>query len=153
MQVSYGNAYSDLHEVEYTNFNTTNGGLNTTYDPSAGNDNERILSQEFRGGVGFGLRAFIGVEYFFARKMSIAAEYGWGYSYSNSSSATTNREVYHNGQTGPVILEEKTDNDISSSTHNFGVDNNPSGTNGFNTALNNNGLTGSSASITLLLHF
>jgi len=152
-QVTYGNEFSDLHAVEYTNFTSNTASNTATLNPSTTNDASRFLSREFNGGMGFGLRGFVGVEYFFARKMSVAVEYGWGYTYTNSSSATTNQETYHNGQNGPVILEEKIDSDVSSSTHNFGADNNASGNNGFSNTFNNTGLAGSTGSITLLLHF
>ena len=152
-QATYGNKFSDLHEVEYTNFTSNTASNTLSLNPATTNDASRFLSQEFQGGMGFGLRAFIGVEYFFARKMSVAVEYGWGYTYTNSSSSTINQETYHNGQNGPVIIEEKIDQDESSSSHNFGADNNASGNNGFSDTFNNTGLAGSSGSITLLLHF
>jgi hypothetical protein len=152
-QAKYGNKFSDLHEVEYTAFTSNTAHSTQTLTPSSNNDASRFLSQEFKGGMGFGLRAFIGVVYFFARKMSIAVEYGWGYTYTNSSSSTRTQETYHNGQSGPVILKEVIDQDQSNSTHNFGADNNASGNNGFSNTFNNTGLGGSSGSITLLLHF
>ncbi len=40
--------------------------------------NGRTLSTKGGATFGFGVRGFIGAEYFFAPKISIAAEYGWG---------------------------------------------------------------------------
>lgn len=151
-QVEYGNAFSDLHEVDYTNFNTNGTNATATLNPNSTNDAERVTSAEFDGGFGFGARAFIGVEYFFAPKISIAAEYGWGYVYTNTTKSTTTREVYHNGQAGPTILTEVENNGDSSSSHAWNVDNDGN-SDAFDNTLDNTGLNGGSASITLLFHF
>jgi len=152
-QVEYGNEFSDQHQVEYTTFTSNTGSFTSQLDPTSNNDASRFLSQEFRGGIGFGLRAFIGVEYFFAPKMSVGVEYGWGYTYTNVSASKTTNETYHNGQNGPEVLIEEIDNDQSSSSHSFGIDNNNNGSTGFSNTFNNTSLSGSSGSITLLLHF
>lgn len=152
-QVTYGNEFSDQHQVEYTSFTSNTGSFTSSLDPTSGNDASRFLNREFSGGLGFGLRAFIGAEFFFAPKMSIGVEYGWGYTYTNTSGAKTTNETYHNGQNGPEVLIEEIDEDQSSSSHAFGVDNNNSGDTGFSTSFSNNTLSGSSGSITLLLHF
>lgn len=152
-QAKYGNEFSDQHQVEYTTFTSNTGSFTSNLNPASSNDASRFLSQELRGGIGFGLRAFIGAEYFFAPKMSIGVEYGWGYTYTNSSASKTKNETYHNGQNGPEVLIEEIDNDQSSSTHSFGVDNNNNNSTGFSNTFNNTSLSGSSGSITLLLHF
>ncbi|MBK5285404.1 MAG: hypothetical protein JJE25_08360, partial [Bacteroidia bacterium] len=59
-------------------------GLDTTftYGNSISSYNTsivRVTEDKAGSGFGIGLRGFIGVEYFFAPKMSIGAEYGWGF--------------------------------------------------------------------------
>tara|TARA_B100000427_G_scaffold284725_1_gene257755 strand:+ start:1210 stop:2079 length:870 start_codon:yes stop_codon:yes gene_type:complete len=84
-----------------------NGGTNTSRDyefaytdmdedidtlgedePFAGEENEYVGSffNSHKNGMSIGLeaRAFIGVEYFFAPKMSVGAEFGWGFLFNMS---------------------------------------------------------------------
>jgi len=79
---------SGKHTYEYGNaFSTANPAPTTTdwddYDPMTGTWNtvsagSRTTEQKEGSSFGFNLRGFIGAEYFFAPKMSIGAEYGWG---------------------------------------------------------------------------
>ncbi|MEY3343883.1 MAG: hypothetical protein RL090_1567 [Bacteroidota bacterium] len=57
-------------------------GLSSGKETWDGSDNGENYSAEVKAGSGFsfGVRGFIGVEYFFAPKMSISGEYGWGLS-------------------------------------------------------------------------
>lgn len=57
-------------------------GLSSGKETWDGSDNGESYSAEVKAGGGFtfGVRGFIGVEYFFAPKMSISGEYGWGLS-------------------------------------------------------------------------
>jgi hypothetical protein len=54
----------------------------------------RTLSSKAGSTFGFGVRGFIGAEYFFAPKISIAAEYGWGLSFTSTSGGETVTENY-----------------------------------------------------------
>ncbi len=54
----------------------------------------RTVSSKAGSTFGIGVRGFIGAEYFFAPKISIAAEYGWGISYSTTSGSETVTEYY-----------------------------------------------------------
>jgi hypothetical protein len=45
---------------------------------STENQESRLKSSKLGTGIGFQVRAFMGIEYFFAPKMSVSAEYGWG---------------------------------------------------------------------------
>ena len=56
--------------------------------------NGRVLSSKAGSTLGFGLRAFIGAEFFFLPKMSLAAEYGFGFMYSTTSAGETVSEFY-----------------------------------------------------------
>ncbi len=54
----------------------------------------RTLSTKSGATFGFGLRGFIGVEYFVAPKLSIAGEFGYGISYSTTKGSESVTEVY-----------------------------------------------------------
>ncbi len=58
----------------------TNGYLNGDLTPVS---SPRILTGKFGTDFGIGLRGFIGVEYFFAPKMSVAGEFGWAFGYAS----------------------------------------------------------------------
>jgi hypothetical protein len=87
-------------------FLITFGGTtaNTKYEYSAELDttnmnngsavNNRPLSMKAGSTFGVGVRGFIGAEYFFAPKISVAAEYGWGISWRTTSGSETVTEVY-----------------------------------------------------------
>lgn len=49
----------------------------------------RVNSKKYGSTFGVGVRAFIGAEYFFLPKISVAAEYGWGVSFSSTSGSVT----------------------------------------------------------------
>ncbi len=68
VDIEYGNDFSDLPDANpYVGTN-----------PAYGSDNSLYISKS-RSGVGFGVgaRAFLGVEYFIAPKISLNAEYGF----------------------------------------------------------------------------
>jgi hypothetical protein len=66
-----------------------------TVNINAGNvGTSRTLSSKAGSTFGIGVRGFIGAEYFFAPKISIAAEYGWGLSWSTTGGGETVTEVY-----------------------------------------------------------
>ncbi len=52
-------------------------------------NNGRVLTSKAGSSFGVGARGFIGAEYFFAPKISISAEYGWGVSFSRTSGGET----------------------------------------------------------------
>ena len=56
--------------------------------------NNRILTSKLAGGFGLGIRAFAGVEYFIAPKISLGAEFGWGFGLQNTGEGETVTEVY-----------------------------------------------------------
>lgn len=78
----------------------------------------RILSSTSGLGIGVGARAFAGVEYFFAPKISIGAEFGWSFGLSLSGRGTTTTEVYEAGAT----TEEETQGNTRVRAFGFGVD-------------------------------
>jgi len=73
---------------------TYGASLDSTNIAMGGAVNNRVLSAKAGSTLGFGLRGFIGAEFFFLPKMSIAAEYGWGFMYSMTSAGETVTENY-----------------------------------------------------------
>ena len=128
-------------------YNTSDFGTNLgTTNPSIlfGGTSGRTLSKRTGNGFGFGLRAFIGAEYFILPKISIGGEFGWGLGYMTGGKTTTTAET-----TGLNASSTNTKNELSHTVKNGGhfvLD----------TDLNNT-TTGSllapSASLRLNLHF
>jgi hypothetical protein len=149
--VTYGNAFSDVYAVQYTtNFNAFNTANQL---PTSGRTVRNLYTKE-RGGVRFGLRGFIGIEYFVFSKISISAEYGWGYSIVTRRGAKSTQEVFVNGQNGPTVFQEEVNQDNSEKTKGFSVDNNAANIFSMNNTLGGNtNLSGGAGAITLLFHF
>jgi hypothetical protein len=102
----------------------------------------------------YGVRGFIGIEYFFFPKISIAAEYGWGYAITTRHGATSKQEVYNNGQNGPEVITETVDTDSREVLKGFSVDNNNGSIFSMNNTLGGNtSLSGGAGALTLLFHF
>ena len=149
--VTYGNAFSDQYAVQYTtNFNSFNVATQT---PTSGRT-VRNLETKQRGGFRFGVRGFIGIEYFVFSKISVAAEYGWGYSILTRRGVKSTQEVFVNGQNGPTVFTEEVNQDNSEKTKGFSVDNNAGNIFSMNNTLGGNtNLSGGAGAITLLFHF
>ena len=83
---SHKDSYSYGNEMTSSNSSPTStdstawpASLNQTSQPYASNQvNSRITENKDGFGFGFGIRGFLGVEYFFAPKMSLSGEFGWG---------------------------------------------------------------------------
>lgn len=150
--VEYGNKFSDQYPIQFTNnFNTFNV---TTTNPTAPGRTVRNLESKNRGGFRFGVRGFIGIEYFIFSKISIGAEYGWGYSITTRRGAKSTQEVYNNGQKGPEVIIEEVDVDTSEKLKGFSVDNNNGSIFSMNNTLGGNtNLGGGSGALTLIFHF
>jgi len=149
--VTYGNAFSDVYEVQYTNNFNTFG--TSTQLPTSGRTVRNLDTRE-RGNFRFGLRGFIGVEYFVFSKISVSAEYGWGYSWATRRNFKSTQEVFVNGQNGPTVFIEETNQDSSEKTRGFSVDNNNGNIFSMNNTLGGNtALSGGAGAITILFHF
>jgi hypothetical protein len=83
---TYGNNIDETHPL---NADTSSSDQNTTIFGSGitgiGNVGSygRVLESKSGAMFGIGVRGFIGVEYFFATKMSLGAQYGWGLSFGS----------------------------------------------------------------------
>lgn len=148
----YGNAFSDVYPVAYTSdFNSL---ATAVQSPTTATRVERSLSEVNSRGWRYGLRAFIGIEYFIFTKISIAAEYGFGFALVTQKSGQLTREVYVNGQNGPSVFTEELVQDSKQSQSGLSVDNNNGNIFSMNNTLNGNTLlSGGAGALTLLFHF
>ncbi|BDS12117.1 hypothetical protein [Aureispira anguillae] len=108
-EYSYGNGYSNANIVP-TSFDWGNNL----------NGNQRVVMDGGSTTFGVGLRAFVGVEYFVAPKLSLGAEFGWGVRLNSTFESTSSSE-YYEATTGEVMIE----NTVTGATTAFsaGVDN------------------------------
>lgn len=150
--VTYGNAFSDQYQVQFTN-NFNSFGV-SVQNPTANGRVVRPLETNNRGGFRMGVRGFIGVEYFIFSKISVAAEYGWGYALTTRRAAVVKQEVYNNGQNGPEVFTETVKTDSKEFTQGFSVDNNNGSIFSMNNTLGGNtNVGGGAGSLTILFHF
>lgn len=86
-QFTYGNALTqnptgNQPDVDPFNGYTTNFAGSNTYGGELEEIDQvtdaRLLERKTGSTFGFGIRGFVGVEYFFAAKMSVGGEFGWG---------------------------------------------------------------------------
>jgi len=104
-----------------TNWNTVNALYNTNVvtesAPGAGDaaagfnrvESARALKRKTNGVIGVGVRAFIGVEYFVAPKVSIGGEFGWGLGYQLN---TKNKATWDAEGTGTAAGSTQTGGEI-----------------------------------------
>ena len=115
------------------------GGSSNTYGTDLANGQTRDLSSSDGMSFGIGARGFVGTEYFFAPKMSIGAEFGWGIGITRQGRGSAESETNNGGD----ITTTETDGSSSGGAWGFEVDN------GSGTEV----LGGGSAALTLNLHF
>ncbi|REJ80421.1 MAG: hypothetical protein DWQ44_07220 [Bacteroidetes bacterium] len=108
----YGNAFSSSNTTPTSTdwWSTPIGGMWPS-GPVGG----RITEEKDGSTFGFGVRGFIGAEYFFAPKMSIGAEYGWGIGITSMGEG----EITSEGWTGTAVQTNTSKTGKSSS---FGAD-------------------------------
>lgn len=162
---TYGNDFSGDYTVQHSSIGNFNNLLNgntagnaTVSDPTSTNvndfDNFRRLETNFGTSITIGARGYIGVEYFFAPKMSVGAEYGFGYAFTRTGTITVGNERFYNGQNGPTSVVEESEVQGSDNRHITAVDNNGQTNQPFsNIAGSTTALSGGSGSIILLFHF
>jgi hypothetical protein len=108
---------TNTYELALDSTNLANGYVNNNRVLSSKGNTSTGLGTTF----GFGLRGFIGAEYFFAPKISVSAEYGWGLSLTNTGGNEVITETYgvKDGATTATVYETTTTTGKSSS---FGID-------------------------------
>jgi len=104
-------------------------------DLSANNAITRTALTKGGSTFGFGLRGFIGAEYFILPKMSIGAEFGWGLAFNRTGEGETTTDTWN----GSAVESTTTNTGKSSS---FGIDTD-----------NMNSVFGPAGTIRLGLHF
>jgi len=109
----YGNAYSSdypnpLHTVQWEPY------------IMVGTASERILSDKSGTSLLMGAQAFVGVEYFFAKKMSIGGEFSWGPAYLLRGDRTLEYETYDFASSGvdTHTIETENGNEFTMDTRN-----------------------------------
>jgi hypothetical protein len=99
---NYANALTQNTSGDEPNVNPNDANYSTNWGTNnlvanvpnhAGVTGARILSQRAGTTIGFGVRGFIGAEYFFLPKISVAGEFGWGIGYQKNGSVTTTYEA------------------------------------------------------------
>ena len=101
-------------EYTYANAFSTNVQAPTTGIPGQIGNFPRTTEDKSGSTFMFGIRGFIGAEYFFAPKMSVAGEFGWGPSLSSTGEGQRQRD----SSTPPAILPVF-DGRSSTSRHSF----------------------------------
>ena len=138
---TYGNtitATTAVPSVPVSTVTTTDFGSNLTTD-TYGNA-ARITKWKSGLGFDFGVRAFVGAEYFILPKISLGGEFGWGLGFSVSGkSKTTTESVGVDAALNSVVGTQEVVGNKSSS---FTLDTD-----------NNNSLFGPSGSLRLNFHF
>jgi len=101
----YGNALSSANQTPTSAFNANGSYMGTNGSPVA----ERIESNIQSRTLGMGLRAFVGVEYYFTPKMCIGTEFGQALTYTANKTATVTTNYFDpnataaDGSTGSVL--------------------------------------------------
>lgn len=84
--------------------------------------NGRTLTSKGGATFGLGVRGFIGAEYFFAPKISIAAEYGWGLNLTSTGERETVTETFgFDGATATTATRYETTT-LTGKSSTFGID-------------------------------
>ena len=117
---TYGNQYGTTAAVgTSTTPNSTVWGTGSTSVSSTGPAAARATEWKSGTNFQFGVRGFLGVEYFIAPKMSLGGEFGWGIGISTTGAGQTTTEAIYSG-TSSSTQTAKTG---SSTNFNIGTDN------------------------------
>ncbi|MPM05911.1 hypothetical protein SDC9_52206 [bioreactor metagenome] len=112
-----GNSVSNTWAVEMNNESVTNGYTNGNGSALIG----RVIEQKSGMAMTIGLRGFAGIEYFFAPKISLAAEFGWGFGMTTNPRGS---QTVENWDATALAPEEVTNEGATSgSGMGFAVDN------------------------------
>lgn len=140
--LSFGSAATEYTYADASSGNSTAGNLHvgTQFDFGSnvdynGNVGERVVKDTQGGTMIVSLRAFAGVEWFIAPKVSVAAEYGWGLRMASTGDGEVDTEEY-------AVPTGATDESNIARKHTSG------GTSAFGIDTDNNG-----GQITIMFHF
>ncbi len=127
-KTKYGNAFSDSTSMganSTTSFAPAGSGSTATSNTVTSRVTEVKNGTNFQ----FGVRGFIGVEYFILPKMSLGGEFGWGIGIQTwGAGQTTTETAYNNTKITNVAVQQATYNSVSklpakSSEFTIGTDN------------------------------
>lgn len=108
---------------EYQYGNSINATFNTpnTFDfgNNIGGGDERVIEENFGSSFSVGARGFIGVEYFFAPKISLGGEFGYTLGFSTEGKTVVTTEQWN--ATTQSVLEIKSDANNGSGPFGTGV--------------------------------
>ena len=111
----YGNAMTVLN----TSPTSTVESSWTTSSPYSASASSRTTEEKMGSGFYFGVRGFVGVEYFVAPRISVAGEFGWGIGLLSQGEGETTTQTVDFAGTAPAVVSETTKSGKSSF---FGAD-------------------------------
>jgi hypothetical protein len=134
-----GNSGTPVNVTAADDFGTGNTTASIVSTGQVGS--ARITKMKSGATVSFGVRAFVGAEYFIIPKLSIGGEFGWGLGLSMTGKSTTTYESvgFANGAANTSVGTTEVKGGKSSA---FGLDTD-----------NKNGVFGPSASLRMAFHF
>jgi hypothetical protein len=139
MLISIGSSSTEYTYADASSGTTAGGNLHIGTNFDFGSNNytatERVVKNAAGGTFQLGLRGFVGVEWFVAPKVSVAAEYGWGLAMKSTGDGEIDTEEY-------AVPTGATDESLISRKHTTG------GTSSFGIDTDNNG-----GIITIMFHF
>lgn len=112
-----GNSVNNTYAEESNQVAFDNSFVNGNGTPVSA----RVLETKSGMAITFGLRGFAGIEYFFAPKISLAAEFGWGFGMTTSPRGSSTTETWNN--VTAVAEETVSEGNSSGSGMGFAVDN------------------------------
>lgn len=120
--ITFGGSTPKLKNTYAVDLDSTSIANNVTSGTYQTAENGRVLTSKGGATFGFGVRGFIGAEYFFAPKISIAAEYGWGLSLTSTAGTTTVTENFGYETTAATTESFYTKEVTTGKTSTFAID-------------------------------
>jgi hypothetical protein len=118
----YGRAYTEENHLsigDETDGNGNGGAVQGTLQGTA--DAKRVTERYAGSTFQFGLRGFIGVEWFVAPKVSLSAEYGWGLAMTSTSGGEETVEYFGFAE-GATAETLNTETIKTGGSNTFGID-------------------------------
>ncbi len=116
---TYGNAFSTSNTAPTsTSIDLVTGEFNSVSALGT-----RLTSQKYGSQLGFGIRGFIGAEYFVLPKLSVGGEFGWGIGFSSTGEGEEVRESWNGTgtQTTTTKTAKSSSFGLGTENSNFGV--------------------------------
>ncbi len=116
---TYGNAIDSINNAPLT----TNLGNNNVVAGVAPRADVRKVAEKVGTAFGIGARGFVGVEYFFAPKISIGGEFGYTLGITRQAQGTVTTEQWESATNKVVQVTSKVYNNAGIKSFIFGLDN------------------------------